>query len=299
MSDDPDPKKPGFGDLESPFLFVPHDAPDPVEWMRKHPGWVKFPATFVPRAPAAVRMIPGTNRPWPLDKRGQPWPRSRFGQPLRPLDEYPSGVRSPGEGYTGPIADPEKAMRGYMAEGGGLGKVDADPDAPVKAYLSAVEAWKNPAKYAGYPRPGALPVSARAPLQAERNADAIRAGMDRARAGHERPIRARAPGEIGGGSKPRAARGAACLNASGAFGRLFAGCGRSVHRWLRRFSGSRSRQRSGATETEKPARSRPSSPARPRPPDLARQISPARPRPTGHGRPWSSRPSAISRRQPE
>ena len=72
MTDDPDSKKPGFGDLESPFLFVPHGAPEPVEWMRKHPGWVKFPATFVPRAPAAVRMIPGTNRPWPLDKRGQP-----------------------------------------------------------------------------------------------------------------------------------------------------------------------------------------------------------------------------------
>ena len=103
-------------------------------------------------------MIPGTNRPWPLDKRGQPWPRSRFGQPLRPLDEYPPGVRAPGEGYTGPIADPEKAMRDYaafMAEGGGLGKVDADPYAPIKAYLSARDVWENPPKYAGYPRPEA------------------------------------------------------------------------------------------------------------------------------------------------
>ena len=73
MTDDSNgPDRPGFGDLESPFLFVPHGAPEPTEWMRKHPGWVKFPATFVPRAPAAVRTIPGTNRPWPLDKRGQP-----------------------------------------------------------------------------------------------------------------------------------------------------------------------------------------------------------------------------------
>ena len=30
MTDDPDPKKPGFGDLETPFLFVPHDAPEPT-----------------------------------------------------------------------------------------------------------------------------------------------------------------------------------------------------------------------------------------------------------------------------
>ena len=155
MSDGSDNSgRPGPDDLQTPFLFVPHGAPEPVEWMRKHPGWVKFPATFVPHAPAAVRMIPGTNRPWPLDKRGQPWPRSRFGQPLRPLDEYPPGVRAPGERYTGPIADPDEAVRGYMklmAEGGGLGRFD--PDAPIKAYWSARDVWENPWKYAGYPPP--------------------------------------------------------------------------------------------------------------------------------------------------
>ena len=135
----------------------------------------------MPRAPAAVRTIPGTNRPWPLDKRGQLWPRSRFGQPLRPLDEYPPGVRAPGERYTGPIADPDKAMRAAMASQDMLAqaaKAAADPDAPIRAYLSAMAVWKNPGKYAGYPQPGA----ARAPSQAERDADAIRAGMDRARA---------------------------------------------------------------------------------------------------------------------
>ena len=46
MTDDSDkPDRPGFGDLETPFLVVPHGAPEPTEWMRKHPGWVKFPAT--------------------------------------------------------------------------------------------------------------------------------------------------------------------------------------------------------------------------------------------------------------
>ena len=75
---------------------------------------------------------------------------------MRPLDEYTPGVRAPGEAYTGPIADPVEAVRGYMAfmaEGGGLGKVDADPYAPIKAYLSAKPVWENPGKYAGWPRP--------------------------------------------------------------------------------------------------------------------------------------------------
>ena len=72
---------------------------------------------------------------------------------MRPLDEYPPGVRAPGEGYTGPIADPEKAVRGYtefMARGG-MGTYDMDPYAPIKAYLSARDVWQNPAKYAADP----------------------------------------------------------------------------------------------------------------------------------------------------
>ncbi|MBN8889755.1 MAG: hypothetical protein ABS99_09540 [Acetobacteraceae bacterium SCN 69-10] len=49
-------------DLEIPFIFVPHGAPEPTEWMALHPGWVKFPATFVPHAMA--------NRPTPADPSG-------------------------------------------------------------------------------------------------------------------------------------------------------------------------------------------------------------------------------------
>ena len=36
-------------DLNVPFLFVRHGDPLPAEWMARHPGWVKFPATMVPR----------------------------------------------------------------------------------------------------------------------------------------------------------------------------------------------------------------------------------------------------------
>jgi len=40
----------GPDDLVVPFIFVPHGDPEPTEWMARHPGWVRFPATLVPRA---------------------------------------------------------------------------------------------------------------------------------------------------------------------------------------------------------------------------------------------------------
>ncbi len=41
---------PGTWDVARiPFCFVPHGAPEPTEWMTRHPGWFKIPATFVPR----------------------------------------------------------------------------------------------------------------------------------------------------------------------------------------------------------------------------------------------------------
>lgn len=43
----------GSGDLQTPFLFVPHGDPLPLDWMARHPGWVRFPATMVPRRPTA------------------------------------------------------------------------------------------------------------------------------------------------------------------------------------------------------------------------------------------------------
>ncbi len=51
MAED-DHGRPGPGDLQTPFLFMPHGDPLPLDWMARHPGWVKFPATMVPRRPA-------------------------------------------------------------------------------------------------------------------------------------------------------------------------------------------------------------------------------------------------------
>lgn len=35
--------------LVVPFIFVPHGAPEPREWLAQHPGAVRIPARFVPR----------------------------------------------------------------------------------------------------------------------------------------------------------------------------------------------------------------------------------------------------------
>ncbi len=43
------PRQPGPDDVVIPFVFVPHGAPEPTEWMAEHPGWVKFPAMLVIR----------------------------------------------------------------------------------------------------------------------------------------------------------------------------------------------------------------------------------------------------------
>jgi hypothetical protein len=54
-----DPNDPNT--LVVPFIFVPHGHPLPLEWMHEHPGWVRFPATFVPRDPAPGESGPQWN----------------------------------------------------------------------------------------------------------------------------------------------------------------------------------------------------------------------------------------------
>ncbi|WP_284943942.1 AHH domain-containing protein [Acidisoma cladoniae] len=45
-------------ELRVPFVFIPRGAPRPLEWMAAHPGWVKFPATFVPRRVQSTTPAP-------------------------------------------------------------------------------------------------------------------------------------------------------------------------------------------------------------------------------------------------
>jgi hypothetical protein len=125
-----DPNDPNT--LRVPFMWVPHGCePDP-EWLRAHPGWVRIPAVMMPRdphpgesgpqwnvqlgapgepaappaaaPPAAPEPEPrtffapvGRATDWPVDRDGRPWPRTAFGQPQCPLNEFPPGMRAPGE----------------------------------------------------------------------------------------------------------------------------------------------------------------------------------------------------------
>jgi len=65
--------------LRIPFMFVPRGCePDP-EWLRKHPGAIRFPATMVPREPAAGGTQWNVQFAWPepLTAESLPPPPSR------------------------------------------------------------------------------------------------------------------------------------------------------------------------------------------------------------------------------
>lgn len=74
--------------LRVPFIFVPHGAPPPLEWMAAHPGYVTLPATFVPRAAPATPEPGHEAEPEPepeLESEPEPPPEPR--QPrVRPPD---------------------------------------------------------------------------------------------------------------------------------------------------------------------------------------------------------------------
>ena len=58
----------GANDIKTPFMFVRHGDPLPLDWMARHPGWVKFPATLVPR-PTPRPVVPG--RAWDAAGAGE------------------------------------------------------------------------------------------------------------------------------------------------------------------------------------------------------------------------------------
>lgn len=92
---DPDDPAEAASDLRSPFIFVPHGDPEPLAWMVAHPGWVKFPATMVPRAPGASATASWPTRPADappvLDGRGRPNlepPTPAWPDPYDPMNPY-------------------------------------------------------------------------------------------------------------------------------------------------------------------------------------------------------------------
>jgi hypothetical protein len=58
-----------FDELKLPFIFVPHGAPEPTEWLANHRDWIKLPATFVPRGRSGDQANPSSDGPPPIQHR--------------------------------------------------------------------------------------------------------------------------------------------------------------------------------------------------------------------------------------
>jgi len=146
MTNDPADPRNDPNMVRIPFLFVKRGDPPPLRWMAEHPGYFKVPAIMVPHGspppwpwggararpaetaqqpastvepripgsfvppPARRRRTPG-GQPWPKDKNGRDWPKDRWGRPMRPLWDYPPGVRAPGEPGSVSTAD---AIAAYL-----------------------------------------------------------------------------------------------------------------------------------------------------------------------------------------
>ena len=58
-----------FDELKLPFIFVPYGAPEPTEWLARHPDYIKLPATFEPRERSDSRADRSSGNPPPTQRR--------------------------------------------------------------------------------------------------------------------------------------------------------------------------------------------------------------------------------------
>jgi hypothetical protein len=114
--------------LVVPFIFVPQGDPLPLAWMREHPDWIRVPATFVPREPAA-------------GESGSQW-NVQVGTADAPAATGAGGAAAPGNGDNGcTTASAAAAWRKAEA-------VAADPVGAIVMY-SVVDAQPAPAHNQG------------------------------------------------------------------------------------------------------------------------------------------------------
>ncbi|HTR16619.1 MAG TPA: hypothetical protein VMI52_06255 [Acetobacteraceae bacterium] len=124
--DDPDA-------LQSPMVFVRHGDPEPTEWMARHPGWIKVPATMVPRAAPKAAAMPSSGvepASWPGGTpaaMGAPVPARRPGRMTRG-----GSPPNPAGGPNGP-RDP---VATYQRIHAGLHRRGLVPDAAPDTVLS-------------------------------------------------------------------------------------------------------------------------------------------------------------------
>jgi hypothetical protein len=100
--------------LVVPFIFVPQGDPLPLAWMREHPDWIRVPATFVPRAPAAGEDGPQWNV-----RVGTPdapaWGNQAEPSPTAPADAVAAGSDAQAVPGGAAWADPVAAYRRMAA----------------------------------------------------------------------------------------------------------------------------------------------------------------------------------------
>jgi hypothetical protein len=84
-----------FDELKLPFIFVPHGAPEPTEWLASHRDYIKLPATFVPngRGVRQADRVAGVH-PQPLAPGGSTGGAAGSSVPTAPSP--PTGHAMPG-----------------------------------------------------------------------------------------------------------------------------------------------------------------------------------------------------------
>jgi hypothetical protein len=115
-----------FDELKLPFIFVPHGAPEPTEWMISHLDWIKLPATLEPNAQRDGRAKRSSGSPPPSGRR-------------RSLDQP---VASPGPAAPSPstmdtMSSPALAATNQISDRA------STPDDPIAAFRRANEALAN------------------------------------------------------------------------------------------------------------------------------------------------------------
>jgi len=111
-----------FDELKVPFIFVPHGAPEPTEWLANHRDFIKLPATFVPRGRSGGQANLSSDGPQPIQHRTVDGLAAA------------SGPTAPRPSNGSAMSDPMSAATNQTRESTPI------PDDPIAAFCRASEA---------------------------------------------------------------------------------------------------------------------------------------------------------------